>query len=96
MTHLSRYTCEQVFRRMDEYLDRELRAVEAELVRQHLETCAACAHEFAFESSVLEELRTKLRRVDLPATLRDSIAGKLAAARAAERGAAGPIVARDD
>ena len=53
MTHLSRYTCEEAFRRLDDYLDRELSAEEMTLVREHLEICAGCAREFNFEESVL-------------------------------------------
>jgi anti-sigma factor (TIGR02949 family) len=62
---------------MDEYLDRELASHEAALVREHLETCAACASEYAFEENVLLTVRTKLRRVDIPAELRARIERKL-------------------
>ena len=73
MSPLDRYRCEEVFRRMDEYLDRELAAHEAALVREHLETCAACAAEYAFEENVLLTVRAKLRRVAIPAELRARI-----------------------
>ena len=33
MTHLSRYTCEEAFRRLDDYLDRELSEQEMVPVR---------------------------------------------------------------
>lgn len=58
---------------MDEFLDRELLAHEAVLVREHLETCAACASEFSFEESVLLTVKAKLRRVAVPAELRARI-----------------------
>jgi hypothetical protein len=45
MTPLSRYTCEEAFRRLDDYLDRELSSDETELVREHLEVCAGGARE---------------------------------------------------
>ena len=67
---------------MDEYLDRELRPAELDHVHAHLETCAACASEFAFEERVLLEARAKLQRVDVPVELRDRIALRLVAARA--------------
>jgi mycothiol system anti-sigma-R factor len=67
---------------MDDFLDRELRPSEVARVRAHLETCAACAGEYAFEEGVLITLREKLRRVAVPAKLRDRIALRLAAARA--------------
>ena len=58
---------------MDEYLDRELAASEAARVREHLETCAACASEYAFEENVLLTVKAKLRRVAIPAELRARI-----------------------
>ena len=83
MSPLDRYTCEEVFRRMDEYLDRELAQNEEALVRAHLETCAACAAEYGFEDGVLSALKAKLRRVAVPASLRERIAKQLADARSA-------------
>jgi anti-sigma factor (TIGR02949 family) len=82
---LNRYTCEEVFRRIDEFLDRELRPGEIGLVRAHLETCAACASEYAFEESVLIGVREKLRRVAVPSELHDRIALRLAEARASRK-----------
>jgi anti-sigma factor (TIGR02949 family) len=58
---------------MDEYLDRELAPHETALVREHLETCAACASEYTFETSVLLTVKAKLRRVVIPAELRARI-----------------------
>ena len=37
-----RFTCEEIFARLDDYLDRELSADEMRMVKEHLETCAAC------------------------------------------------------
>ena len=73
MSPLDRYGCEEVFRRMDEFLDRELAAHEAALVREHLETCVACASEYSFEENVLLTVKAKLRRVAVPAELRARI-----------------------
>ena len=73
MSPLDRFRCEEVFRRMDEDLDRELAAHEAALVREHLETCAACASEYAFEQDVLVTVKAKLRRVAVPEELRSRI-----------------------
>jgi len=61
-----RYTCEEMFRRLDDYLDRELPPEQMTRVRQHLDGCAACAEEFAFEAEVLEEVRRKVRRITVP------------------------------
>jgi len=73
MTHLSRYTCEEAFRRLDGYLDHELSAEEMVLVREHLEVCAGCAREFNFESSVLKGVGQKLQQIDLPGDLQARI-----------------------
>jgi anti-sigma factor (TIGR02949 family) len=78
MTSVSRLTCEEMFRRLDDYLDRELDAAEMQRVREHLESCAACAREFAFEAEVLATVRAKLRRVDAPVALRDKVSRLLA------------------
>jgi anti-sigma factor (TIGR02949 family) len=77
MSPLDRYSCEEVFRRIDEYLDRELAASEVANVRAHLETCAACAGEYAFEEQVLRSVKEKLRRVAVPEALRERIALQL-------------------
>ena len=85
MTALTRYTCEEAFRRLDDYLDRELAPDERALVREHLEVCAGCAREFAFEASVLGGVRAKLRQIDVPADLQARV---LLALRAEGGGAA--------
>ena len=77
MTHLSRYTCEEAFRRLDDYLDRELSSEEMLLVKEHLEVCAGCAREFTFEESLLKGVRSKLRQIELPPTLQARILGVL-------------------
>jgi anti-sigma factor (TIGR02949 family) len=85
--HPDRMTCEEVVRRLDDYLDRELTSAEMRRVSEHLETCATCASEFAFETSVVSEIRSKLRRIAAPqelirkvgtllATEREKIAGE--------------------
>ena len=77
MTHLNRYTCEEAFRRLDDYLDRELSAEEMTLVHEHLDICAGCAREFTFEASVLRGVREKLRQIDLPDSLQARILAAL-------------------
>ena len=73
MSHLSRYTCEEAFRRLDDYLDRELSTEETTLVQEHLEICAGCAREFTFEESLLRGVRSKLRQIELPESLQSRI-----------------------
>jgi anti-sigma factor (TIGR02949 family) len=72
-----RLTCEEVFTRLDDFLDRELSPEELRLVQEHLDTCAACADEHRFESHVLGEIRAKLRRIAVPDRLRAAIAAQL-------------------
>jgi len=84
MSQWDRYTCEDVFRRLDDYVDRELSPAETRLVEEHLATCSACAAEYAFEAHVITDLRTKLRRVAVPDTLVSRIEAMLADARAAD------------
>ena len=82
MSPLTRFTCEEAFRRLDDYLDRELSAAEATLVREHLETCAGCASEFRFEESVLRGVRAKLRQRETPDGLHARVLRLLQAERA--------------
>ena len=82
--HIDRYTCEEMLRRLDDYLDRELSAQEITRVEEHLQDCEACIREFGFEASVLSAVRVKLRQVDVPASLLERVS--LAVARERARG----------
>ena len=84
MSHVDRYTCEEAFLRLDDYLDRELPAEQVERVRDHLETCAICTAEFDFEATVIEDVRGKLRRIRAPGELMSRISSLLASARGAD------------
>jgi len=77
---LDRYTCEEVFRRFDDYADRELTPDEMRLVQEHMAVCERCAREFAFEKSVLDQVRAKLNRVKAPADLLSRISRALSEA----------------
>ena len=79
MSHLSRFTCEDTFRRLDDYLDRELSPDEQQRVREHLEVCEACAREFSFEASLLRGVRGKLRQLEIPESLQARVLDALAA-----------------
>ena len=81
MSEIDRFTCEEMFRRLDDYLDRELSAREMELAREHLETCALCAQEHRFEASVIDEVRRRVRRIDVPGEMMERIVVSLAAER---------------
>jgi anti-sigma factor (TIGR02949 family) len=84
MSQMDRYTCHEAFRRLDDYLDRELPAEQMEGVREHLETCAICASEFEFEQTVMDDVRGKLRRIRVPGDLVSRIAALIAHARGAD------------
>jgi anti-sigma factor (TIGR02949 family) len=81
---LDRTTCEEAFRRLDDYLDRHLPADEMRLIEEHLHDCAACSREFVFEASVIQGVRRKLRRIAAPPALVERIAEEIA--RAAQDG----------
>jgi anti-sigma factor (TIGR02949 family) len=76
---LDRVTCESAFRRLDDFLDRQLSPEEMRLVEEHLHICEACAREFGFEASVLNGVRRKLRSIAAPPDLLARIAARLKA-----------------
>jgi len=84
MSQMDRYTCHEAFRRLDDYLDRELPAEQMERVREHLETCAICTAEFDFEATVIDDVRGKLRRIRAPGELMSRISSLIASARGAD------------
>ena len=86
MSTIDRYTCEDVLRRLDDYLDRQLTTHEMEMAREHIETCAACAREVGFSARTLSTIKTKLRRIDVAPDLIDRISLVLAEAHAEEEG----------
>jgi mycothiol system anti-sigma-R factor len=49
--------CEETFRRLQDYLDRELSPTELEEVQAHLNHCGPCEEEYRFEQSVLRHVR---------------------------------------
>jgi anti-sigma factor (TIGR02949 family) len=79
---LDRPTCEETFRRLDDYLDRRLSPEETRLIEEHLHLCDACSREFVFEASVIEAVREKLRRVAAPPDLIARISAQIQGERA--------------
>jgi anti-sigma factor (TIGR02949 family) len=71
------YTCEEAFRRLDDYLDRRLSREERALVAEHLRVCEACTREFIFEASVLDGVKRKLRQVAAPPDLLARVLGRV-------------------
>jgi putative zinc finger protein len=72
MSAVDRYTCEEVIRRLNDYLDHEMT-----LIKEHLDTCAECASAHVYEAGVLQELKRKLRRIDVPQSLANKVAAIL-------------------
>ena len=79
MSERSSLTCIEVFNRLDDYLDRNLSDEELALVARHLEDCLMCANEYRFEATVLEGIKTRLRRIEMPAHVLSSIMLRLQA-----------------
>jgi anti-sigma factor (TIGR02949 family) len=74
---VDRRTCEEAFRRLDDFLDRRLSREETRLVEEHLRVCEACTREFAFEASVLDGITRNLRRLTAPPDLLARILARL-------------------
>lgn len=72
-----RLSCEEAFRRLDDYLDRELLPDEMAEVREHLQTCAHCAHGFAYESGTIKAIRAKIQRIEAPCDLLERVQAAL-------------------
>lgn len=66
-------TCKETLARLDDYLDRELSAREVALVERHLKICHECARRFAFERGLVEGLREKVARLEVPAELLERV-----------------------
>jgi anti-sigma factor (TIGR02949 family) len=72
-----RKTCEEAFRRLDDFIDRRLSPDETRVVEAHLQICAACTREFAFEGSVLNGVKHKLRQLSVPPDLVSRVLAEL-------------------
>ena len=85
--HLNRHTCEEAFRRLDDYLDRRLSADEVRKIEEHLHICDACTREFTFEASVLDGVKHKLRHLAAPPDLLTRILAQLSLPKDGDQGA---------
>ena len=81
MSDVTRFDCEETFRRLDDYVDRALAANERRLVEEHLVTCLQCAREYRFERDVVDQVRGAIGRLDVPQDLFRKVADQLDAAR---------------
>ena len=72
--------CAAFLRQLDDYVDRELRPAEMHRLEAHLEGCLGCAAAAQFERAVLDGLRCKLRRIEMPAELAARVHARLSQA----------------
>ena len=66
-------SCEQAYREVYQFLDRELSDEELAAVRQHLDNCPPCAHLFQFEGTIVRYVRERGARETCPAAAVKSI-----------------------
>lgn len=72
--------CREVFLRIDDYIDRALSEADIAKVNAHLDECSPCAKELGFSSSMIDEIKAKLNRVQAPERLKARLTEILAAA----------------
>lgn len=65
--------CQQIFERLQDYLDRELSAEEIAQVKVHLDVCGVCAEEYRFEQSVLRHVRSCVWEAEVPKDLAERL-----------------------
>jgi anti-sigma factor (TIGR02949 family) len=70
-------TCLQMVARLEDYVDRHLDPEDIRRVEAHLAGCLQCAREYRFEATVLDGIRSRLRRIALPPALLGAIHERL-------------------
>jgi|SRR6185437_7284092 anti-sigma factor (TIGR02949 family) len=71
------YSCDQVLRRLDDYVDRALTEQDVRRVEDHLAECLACAAAVRFERGLIDGIRHRLQRIAVPDGLRLAIHTRL-------------------
>ena len=71
--------CVEIIRRLDEYVDRCLTPRERRQVEAHLSECLECAAKFRFEIVLVRRIRERLRRIDVPPQLFETVVRRLEA-----------------
>ena len=69
--------CAEIIRRLDEYVDRCLAPRERRQVEAHLAECVECAAKFRFEAALVGAIRERLRRIDVPPDLFQTVVRRL-------------------
>ena len=70
-------TCEEFFRRLDDYLDRRLQPWELAALDVHLQTCELCLKEYDFELGVIRKVSTRIKEIQAPPYLFNRISKAL-------------------
>jgi anti-sigma factor (TIGR02949 family) len=71
--------CADIIRRLDEYLDCCLSLRARRQVEAHLAGCPDCTAKFRFEAALVSSIRERLRRVDVPSHLLETVVRRLGA-----------------
>ena len=66
MDTLDFFSCAQVVRLLDDFVDRELTLREIRQVERHLLVCGQCAREVRLEQGTLRSIWATLRRIRIP------------------------------
>jgi anti-sigma factor (TIGR02949 family) len=74
---IDRYTCEQVFERLEDFIDRELSPGEMKLVEEHIKICEWCTGAYQFESSFIRQVKVRVQRIAAPEGLLSKISRAL-------------------
>jgi anti-sigma factor RsiW len=69
--------CAGIIRCLDEYVDRSLTPRERRQVEAHLAECLDCAAKFRFEAALVRCIRERLRRIDVPSHLFETVIRRL-------------------
>lgn len=78
MSGMSHLTCQDVFERLNDFLDRELSPEDCDRVEEHLARCADCTRQYRFEAGVVESLKAKLHRIVCPPDVMQRVLSRLA------------------
>jgi mycothiol system anti-sigma-R factor len=73
--------CQDCFKALNPFLDRELSDEDIVQVRQHLDACGGCLHVYQFQESLKRLVRVRCQEQVAPASLRAKISMSLAIER---------------
>jgi mycothiol system anti-sigma-R factor len=74
--------CTSCIQALHQYIDRELSDEDIVQVKEHLDACRGCLHQFQFEASLRRLVRVRCQQLQAPESLRVKIEARLASERA--------------